>query len=185
MLRKSVVTLMILALAAVAYSQSDSDGKENFAFLKTANEELRTLPKATAPAVFTLQQFDLLLPTDLSQKKDWVKVITLDGKEGWLPITSVGLITEQMPALKKLTENIDPMVRLVNNTNLPITLNIAGTIHKLPARKQKILRFKPGSYPYTLRLPGFTNGTGTRYFLSGGAYTWSFKIVTKTVKRGR
>ena len=185
MLRKLIISLMILALTAAAYSQSDSDGKENFAFVRTASEDLRTLPKATAPAVFTLQQFDLLLPTDLSQKKDWVKVVTLDGKEGWLPIASVGLITDQIPAMKKLTENIDPVVRLANNTNVPITINIAGTTHKLPAKKQKIIRFKPGSYPYTLRLPGFTNGTGTRYFEAGGAYTWSFKIITKTVKRGR
>lgn len=184
MLRKLGLSIVILMLGIAVYSQS-TDEKEDFAFVKVEKVELRTLARATAPVVQTLNQFDLVVPTDVSAKKDWIKIVTLEGKEGWLPITSIALITDQMPEIKAMTRNVDPLVRAVNHTNLPITIKIAGTTHRVPAKKHKVLRFKPGAYPYSLHLPGWTPGSGTKYFDAGGAYTWSFKIVTKTVKRKR
>lgn len=184
MLRKLGLGLMIVAFGMTAYSQAE-DVKENFAFVKAETTDIRKLPTATAPVVQTLNQFDLVVPTEVSKKADWVKIVTLDGKEGWLPIGSVGLINERMPELMAMSKKVDPLVRAVNNTSLPITIKIAGTSHTVPAKKQKVLRFKPGAYNYTLHLPGWTPGSGTKYFDAGGAYTWSFKIVTKTVRRGR
>ncbi len=183
MLKKLSIILLILAFATVAYSQADGEGKESFAYIARESVEVRASPKATAPIVITLKQFDLVLLIDTLPNLTWLKIMSLDGKEGWVQTGSIGMVSDKTPELQRVATNVDPVIRLVNKTSTTITLGIAGTKQRIPPKKQKVIRLKPGDYNYTLNLAGFSQGTGTRYFSAGGGYTWTFKIITKRVTR--
>ncbi len=168
-------------LSQTAKAQETEEDIVGYVKVETTNLYAKADDKAIV--LSPLKKGELVLVLDQTTKPDWWKIFSSSGKEGWVKSSDIGLSTDDSAMYRTYAVKLDPVVRIMNQTRLTITINIGGGVHKILAGKQKTVSFKSGAFPYTIKAPGFSAGTGTKVFQAGQFYTWKFSIKTKVVKR--
>ena len=181
-----VVVVMILCTASGGASAVADLGVDTGRVISSTY--LFTSPDAASPRVGRLPAGSLTVLVARKVTNGWLHVIQYStGHEGWVIAKRLATHYTHRPnpdvslGSEAGTSDSDPVLVITNNADKRLYLHIGSTPEvTIGPRANKTVTVSPGLYPFNVSAADVIPSFGSKYFVPGDTYTWSFYIGNDT-----
>lgn len=178
--------LLILVFITMSSYSSLAQSYLGYTSKKT---ELRDCPLDTCEVLITIKKNSIVFLFSLQTDSGYYHVIDIKtNTEGYIAeddIQSIEVLPESPGSIfqpKEKTVFSHSLVKIVNDTKLPLTLRLNATKYTFYNKEEQTLSLSPGKYTFYASAPGVIPNYGTVTFEKNVLYEWIFYIVKEIRK---